>query len=76
MKLYKLIIILVGLTLCGYAQVESKDPAWVPYGQDKDKDKDKRPKVPEASTYGAMLVGAGGALVGYRRWRQNRRLTK
>jgi hypothetical protein len=26
--------------------------------------------VPEPSTYGAMLLGAMGALLGYRRWRR------
>ncbi|WP_415908830.1 autotransporter-associated beta strand repeat-containing protein [Oleiharenicola sp. Vm1] len=32
--------------------------------------------VPEPSTYGAMLMGAGLALFGYRRWRQSRAAAK
>lgn len=37
-----------------------------------DTDKQITP-VPEPSTYGAMLMGAGLAFFGYRRWRRNRR---
>jgi hypothetical protein len=65
---YLLLFVLLGTALNA---APTTDP-WQDYYSQSDEKKHHPPPVPEPETYGAIFTGIAVALVGYRRWRNNR----